>query len=104
MGTFSPRDAIIPFWVWQGIYNGSNFASEIKSNTNMKTILSLILAVLATATTMAQSITGKVVDENNSPLDFVNVVLLKADSTYIAGTVTDENYCCPIKLFEAEQN
>lgn len=57
----------------------------------MKTILSLILAVLATATTMAQSITGKVVDETNSPLDFVNVVLLKADSTYIAGTVTDEN-------------
>lgn len=56
----------------------------------MKTILSLILAVLATATTMAQSITGKVVDETNSPLDFVNVVLLKADSTYIAGTVTDE--------------
>lgn len=91
MGTFSPRDAIIPFWVWQGIYNGSNFASEIKNNTNMKTILSLIVAVLATATTMAQSITGKVVDENNSPLDFVNVVLLKADSTYISGTVTDEN-------------
>ena len=27
MGTFSPRDAIIPFWVWQGIYNGCNFAS-----------------------------------------------------------------------------
>ncbi len=38
-----------------------------------------------------RSITGKVVDENNSPLDFVNVVLLKADSIYIAGTVTDEN-------------
>ena len=57
----------------------------------MKTILSLILAVIATATTIAQSITGKVVDENNSPIDFVNVVLLKADSTYIAGTVTDEN-------------
>ena len=101
MGTFSPRDAIIPFWVWQGIYNGSNFASEIKNNTNMKTILSLILAVLATATTMAQSITGKVVDENNSPLDFVNVVLLKADSTYIAGTVTDEN---GVFLFNEKQD
>lgn len=101
MGTFSPRDAIIPFWVWQGIYNGSNFASEIKNNSNMKTILSLILAVLATATTMAQSITGKVVDENNSPLDFVNVVLLKADSTYIAGTVTDEN---GVFLFNEKQD
>lgn len=57
----------------------------------MKVILSLMLAVIVSATAMAQSITGKVVDENNSPLDFVNVVLLKADSTYIAGTVTDEN-------------
>ena len=28
--------------------------------------------------------------ENNTPLDFVNVVL-KADSTYIAGTVSDNN-------------
>ena len=41
--------------------------------------------------TLCRNIIGKVVDENNSPLDFVNVVLLKADSTYIAGTVTDEN-------------
>ena len=67
----------------------------------MKMILSLTLAVLATATTMAQSITGKIVDENNSPLDFVNVVLLKADSTYIAGTVTDEN---GVFLFNEKQD
>ena len=50
---------------------------------------------------MAQSITGKIVDENNSPLDFVNVVLLKADSTYIAGTVTDEN---GVFLFNEKQD
>lgn len=30
-------------------------------------------------------------DENNAPIGFANVVLLKADSTYLAGTVTDEN-------------
>ena len=36
--------------------------------------------------TLCRNITGKVVDENNSPLDFVNVVLLNADSTYIAAT------------------
>ena len=66
----------------------------------MKTILSLILAVIATATTIAQNITGKVVDENNSPLDFVNVVLLKADSTYIAGTVTDEYGVFLIKEYQ----
>ena len=43
------------------------------------------------STAMALNIKGKVVNENNSPLDFVNVVLLNADSTYIAGTVTDKN-------------
>ncbi len=34
---------------------------------------------------------GVVVDENKTPIDFVNVVLLKADSTYLAGTVTDKD-------------
>ena len=57
----------------------------------MKYLLFLTFGVCATVTCMAQSITGKVVDENNSPLDYVNVVLLKADSTYVSGTVTDEN-------------
>lgn len=57
----------------------------------MKQISTLIVAVAITATTMAQNITGKIVDENHSPLDFVNVVFLSADSTYIAGTVTDKN-------------
>ena len=57
----------------------------------MKIILTFICTLFAWANIAAQSITGKVVDENNSPLDFVNVVLLNADSTYIAGTVTDEN-------------
>lgn len=67
----------------------------------MKTISSLIIMAITSATAMAQSITGKVVDENNSPLDFVNVVLLKADSTYITGTVTDEN---GVFLFNEKQD
>ena len=57
----------------------------------MKYLLFLTFGVCATMTCMAQSITGKVVGENNSPLDYVNVVLLKADSTFVSGTVTDEN-------------
>ena len=57
----------------------------------MKTIFTLIVMAVTSVTAMAQSITGKVMDENNSPLGFVNVVLLRADSTYITGTVTDEN-------------
>ena len=38
-----------------------------------------------------QELKGVVVDENKAPIDFANVVLLKADSTYLAGTVTDQN-------------
>ena len=37
----------------------------------------------------AQTLTGKVVDENDEPLAYANVVLQKNDSTFIAGTVTD---------------
>ena len=57
----------------------------------MKYIISIILSLVTTLTGMAQAITGKVLGENNSPLDYVNVVLLKADSTYVSGTITDEN-------------
>lgn len=38
-----------------------------------------------------QELKGIVVDENKAPISFANVVVLKADSTYLAGTVTDEN-------------
>ena len=58
----------------------------------MEKIISLTIMLIAwSSAAIAHNITGKVVDENNSPIDFVNVVLLNADSTYIAGTVTDEN-------------
>lgn len=57
----------------------------------MKHIISIILSLVTTVTGMAHAITGKVLGENNSPLDYVNVVLLKADSTYVSGTITDEN-------------
>lgn len=66
----------------------------------MKTIFAFILAAMVSTTSVAQTITGKVMDENNSPLDYVNVVLLKADSTYMSGTVTDQN---GVFLFEDAQ-
>ncbi|MDE6551974.1 MAG: TonB-dependent receptor [Muribaculaceae bacterium] len=66
----------------------------------MKTIFAFILAAMVSTTSVAQTITGKVMDENNSPMDYVNVVLLKADSTYITGTVTDQN---GVFLFEDAQ-
>lgn len=34
---------------------------------------------------------GIVVDDNKAPIGFANVIVLKADSTYLTGTVTDEN-------------
>lgn len=55
------------------------------------TVLSLALCIMAASTLSAQKIGGIVVDENRMPMEYVNVVLLnRADSAYIAGTVTDE--------------
>ncbi len=47
-----------------------------------------LIVVISVATTYGREITGKVVERNGSPLDFVNVVLY-SDSTYVTGTVTD---------------
>lgn len=39
----------------------------------------------------AQNISGKLVDENNQPLPYANVVLLSLpDSTFISGTISNE--------------
>lgn len=54
-------------------------------------LLSAVYLCLSHAV-MAQNIVGKVIDENNEPMDYVNVVLLnRVDSTYIAGTVTQKD-------------
>ena len=52
---------------------------------DMKTILSLILSITVstTAAVAAQTVTGTVIDaESKTPLDFVNVVLMDADSAF----------------------
>ena len=49
----------------------------------------LFTAVASALTTKAQNITGTVVDEADIPLAYANVILQKADSTYIDGTVAD---------------
>ena len=51
-----------------------------------------VLAVLLSTfffNASAQSFTGKVIDENDMPLAYANVILHRADTTFIAGTVTD---------------
>ncbi len=48
--------------------------------------------MMAVMTVAASAFTGRVVDETGLPATFANVVLMNApDSTFIAGTTTDEN-------------
>ncbi len=54
----------------------------------MKNIIILLFVLSTVTTAFGREITGKVVGENESPLDYVNVVLYN-DSTYVTGTVTD---------------
>ena len=56
----------------------------------MKRIYLFLLGIMAlTTTTQAQNLTGKVLDEKNTPLAYANVILQTADSVYLAGTTTD---------------
>ena len=54
-----------------------------------KILLTLLFAAVYMLNIDAQTITGRVTDENNVPLAFANVILQKADNSYIDGTVTD---------------
>lgn len=49
-------------------------------------------AILTCVTMMATNFTGTVIDENKQPFAFANVVLLTPnDSTFVAGTTTDDD-------------
>ena len=50
----------------------------------------MMMAVLAVMTAVAETFTGRVVDETQAPIPFANVVLLNSsDSAFVAGTTTD---------------
>ena len=52
----------------------------------------LVMALLVVMTAVAETFTGRVVDEAQAPVPFANVVLLNAsDSAFVAGTMTDDN-------------
>ena len=57
----------------------------------MKKIYLAILAITLSVAGFAQNITGKVVDEQNQPFQYVNILLQTADTTYLAGTITAED-------------
>lgn len=50
--------------------------------------IAIMMAATAPAVALGRDIKGVVLGENNTPLDFVNVVLY-CDSTYVAGGITD---------------
>lgn len=57
-------------------------------NTNtIRQAITLFLAAAAATTAFAREITGTVLGENDTPLDYANVVLYR-DSSYLIGTVT----------------
>ncbi len=56
----------------------------------MKKILTIVLlSVIPSLSIVAQSISGKVTDEYDFPLAYANIILQKADHSYIDGTITD---------------
>ena len=54
--------------------------TNVTNNTDAKPVIAAV-----------KEFKGVVVDENKAPIEFANVIVLNADSTYIAGAVTDEN-------------
>ena len=55
----------------------------------MRQTLTYLILIFTSISIHAQSITGRVTDENDIPLAYANIILQKADHTYIDGTVTD---------------
>ena len=57
----------------------------------MKRQLLMMLCLIGMAASVqAQNISGKLVDEQEQPLAYANIVLLQADSTFITGQTSDE--------------
>ena len=65
----------------------------MKMKRNSKRLVALMAAMMICLTFHAktQDVIGKVIDKNNNPVPFVNVVLLSLpDSSFVQGAVTDE--------------
>ena len=56
----------------------------------MKNSIFFLTAFLAVLPAFSRDIKGRILDENNAPLDFVNIVLY-CDSTFVAGGITDSD-------------
>lgn len=56
----------------------------------MKACIILLISLTACISLAAQTITGKITDEQQQPIGYVNIVLQQADSTFVTGTVSDD--------------
>ena len=66
----------------------------------MKNLITATLAFV-TLQTMAQGVTGKIVDENQQPVSFANIAVLSCkDSTLLSGTVSDDNGAFKLEKLE----
>lgn len=57
----------------------------------MKKLIPILFLCLSTCDMLGQEVKGTVTDTNGRPLEYANVILLSADSSYISGCVTDIN-------------
>ncbi|MDR1984683.1 MAG: outer membrane beta-barrel protein [Prevotellaceae bacterium] len=56
----------------------------------MKKIILTLTFIFSFFAAQSQSITGRITDENQNPVEFANIILLQpADSAFVAGTVSD---------------
>ena len=57
-----------------------------------RVFLFMLTAVILPVSLSAQSVSGKLIDENSQPLPYANVVLLSLpDSTFVSGTISGED-------------
>ena len=58
----------------------------------MRTFLFMLIDIILPVSLFAQTVVGKLIDENNRPLPYANVVLLSLpDSAFVSGTISGED-------------
>jgi hypothetical protein len=100
---FHPRDAELPIWVVDVSETLATFAMKkfVKRVKNVKRnkiarimkrlVLFSVMCLVAIAS-IAQGISGRVIDEQSQPMPFTNVVLVnRSDSAFVAGAVTKDD-------------
>lgn len=69
----------------------------------MRKLIVLLLLLLNAFIIKAQSLSGSLIDVSGNPVSFANVVLLnRCDSSFVQGTISDENGNFSIEPFTDE--